>query len=455
MTAIRFFSIEEIACFDDAEKYIDYDQFFKCIRCNNLMEEPKYCPCCARIFCPSCTPSCATSSAVAARHVLNSMTLITARCKFSINGCQFKDNILKLIAHAKVCPFRAVKENFSENDQKSSKLRDFSNPLSELDTEMEDKLRKLVKEATGKKKPTFSTDNTDNTDNIQQFYRSKVEALKRSYFDYISQNFINKASIISTSLEIYFSKVGEQFRVLQESNSEAKDCSDSSKLSKLLKTSESLNARKKDMMEKIALRKAELKEKKESAFKNIETLLEKHKDTIEKNAAEYNYYNELLNLKATNDKATFKMSFVNSRKCNKCQENSNSLHKCTDCGQRYCRDKCVSVCQSESCSNVHTVLCPCKYKPCGLCRKVLFCNDCAKSCFYNECDKVYCPPCFKTNSHQLRTKNKPCNFFKCANDDQSVCILSTAYCKDCGQRLCNDCIFKDAAGHFPQYEQEE
>ena len=81
-----------------------------------------------------------------------------------------------------------MKENFSENDQKFSKMGDFSNPLNEQDTEIEDKLGKLVNEATGKKKPTFSADNTDN---IQQFYRSKVEALKKSYFDYFSQNFIN------------------------------------------------------------------------------------------------------------------------------------------------------------------------------------------------------------------------------------------------------------------------
>ena len=312
---------------------------------------------------------------------------------------------------------------------------------------MDDQLRKKAKEVPAVKTPSTVEESKES---VEMFYRVKLEAVKQNYIDYLESNFANKAKMLETALSQHLTKFEQQLIDMNQHQVDANKQEDEREVLKLEKEVEALTKKKNELLAKVSIRQAELKAKKENASKQIDELLLKHKDEILSNVAECNYYNELLFNKSKIEKSVVKLSLSAENECARCKGNTEGMFKCSDCGKQSCIETCASTCQGENCQNGGVLLCSCQVSPCGLCRKVRYCLDCVKKCFYSECNNVFCPPCFKTNSHQLRLKNKACNFFKCPNDDKSVCILTTAFCKKCNKRLCNDCVFNDQPDHMTE-----
>ena len=63
---------------------------------------------------------------------------------------------------------------------------------------------------------------------------------------------------------------------------------------------------------------------------------------------------------------------------------------------------------------------------------------------------MFCPDCYKKNSHQQRNGVNPCNFFTCDVHKEKCCLMTTIFCGKCERRLCNTCIFNDKE-HFDTF----
>lgn len=486
-------SMKVILSNEDLLRLKDILVYIKCIKCTEIMTEPKMCLSCNKNLCNKCHKSTCNHELIMSRHlktVLKSM-------KFKCRGCKSEEeyDYFSLSKHAESCFFfknlmkEKIKEKSNEKHEKDEgnlniKVKEYS--FKEKIIENMSKIKEIVCSC-GK---IFDDNENNNFNKKEEYKKHKYECLINTSDTYkndcllkdkLIEEFTKNIETVQNRLySLYSNKNNDMINsILNDLDSfskliEQKKEEIVNKENDILKYSKELLLNKdyipssiiEENIEYNRLIQEENKLKQENQRLELEYeriknefLLEKIENDKELNELYSTFKGNIMNLEieesilkeeiSNTDHSILNNVLTENDVCSLCKSTNSKTEKfyCYLCCKRYCINICAKHCSSSNCSNLNKLICPLCTPKCGLCRKNVFCEDCKMKCFYLKCKNTFCPDCFSKNSYRKRESNVNCNVVNCENDNNKPCIMTSLYCVKCNKRLCNDCLFNDK-DHF-------
>ena len=493
-------TMKDILNEEGLDKLKDIMSYLKCNKCNELMIEPKMCVTCSKNLCLKCQKNNCNHELILSRHLKSILKNIFLKCR----GCKdSKDyDYFSLSKHAESCGFFKQlqkdkllfinsdqnKENINE-DKVQTSIKSFSLQSKNLSDAEYQKLtvinchcgeriesvnlkeafkqhRKscIQKDIENKIKESENDSNFSNRnkDTIINEFMTRIETIQKNYYDVSklkNNGFLAEVNNDLSSFMLSINKKTENIRTIEEEieNYNKKIAESRDYIPNELILSNVEYQRLMEEEKALKLEKSNLEVSLREITNKYNTTKANNEDALNNQLNDYKVKLQSLEVEelwlkeeiATYDPTLINSVFSDIDTCSFCKNSKIEIkkHYCQTCCKRYCAGTCAKICSSNNCSKQSKFICPTCVPRCGLCRKNVFCENCKKSCYYQDCKNIFCPECYKKNSHQARTPTNNCAFFTCENCKVKACLMTSLFCVKCEKRLCNSCLFNDK-DHF-------